>query len=61
MAFLLPIPISLAVAWAWAVWSHRPPRPADPVTSVEEWERAIRSLAPDRAALPKRDRELVHS
>lgn len=62
MLFLLPIPISLVVAMAWASWSRRPPRPADPATTVQEWQRAVRVLAPaelDRAPLPKRDRELV--
>lgn len=47
LAFLLPIPISLVLALLWASWSNRPPRPADPITTVEEWSRAIRVLAPD--------------
>ena len=46
MAFLLPIPITLVLGMLWAAWSSRPPRPADPVTTVEEWSRAIRTLAP---------------
>lgn len=58
MLFLLPIPIALVLAIVWASWASRPPRPADPVTSVEEWTRAIRLLAPERPA-PERDRELL--
>jgi len=46
--FLLPIPIALVLATLWASWASRPPRPADPVTTVEEWSRAIRLLAPER-------------
>jgi hypothetical protein len=46
VAFLLPIPITLVLGMLWAAWTSRPPRPADPVTTVEEWSRAIRTLAP---------------
>jgi hypothetical protein len=46
VAFLLPIPITLVLGLLWAAWTSRPPRPADPVTTVEEWSRAIRTLAP---------------
>lgn len=58
MLFLLPIPIALLLAMIWASWASRPPRPADPVTTVEEWRRAVRVLAP---AQPPRtdDRELI--
>jgi hypothetical protein len=45
--FLLPIPITLVLGLIWVSWSSRPPKPADPVTTVEEWTRAIRVLAPD--------------
>jgi hypothetical protein len=56
--FLLPIPITLVLGLFWTAWASRPPKPADPVTTVEEWSRAIRVLAPtpaDRAARPQRD------
>lgn len=53
MLFLLPIPVSLVLGLLWAAWSSRPPRPADPVTTVEEWSRAIRVLAPEPAADPE--------
>ena len=59
MLFLLPIPIALVLATIWASWASRPPRPADPVVSVEEWSRAIRLLAPERPAEPAGDRELL--
>lgn len=58
MLFLLPIPIALVLATIWAMWASRPPRPADPVVSVEEWSRAIRLLAPERPARTD-DRELI--
>ena len=60
MLFLLPIPIALVLATIWASWASKPPRPADPVTSVEEWSRAIRLLAPEPAPRPREtDRELL--
>jgi hypothetical protein len=46
VVFLLPIPITLVLGLIWSSWASRPPRPADPVTTVEEWSRAIRLLAP---------------
>jgi len=46
VAFLLPIPITLVLGLIWASWVSRPARPADPTTTVEEWRRAIRTLAP---------------
>jgi hypothetical protein len=56
--FLLPIPIALLLAMIWASWASRPPRPADPVTTVEEWRRAVRVLAP--TTVPQADeRELI--
>jgi hypothetical protein len=67
VAFLLPIPITLVLGMLWAVWSSRPPRPADPVTTVEEWSRAIRTLAPAPEAIARmgerrtRDREYARS
>ncbi len=62
MVFLLPIPIALAVGLVWMWWVSRPPRPADPVITVEEWSRAIRLLAPQRPAPePERARELARS
>ena len=64
MAFLLPIPIALVLGIVWARWASRPPRPADPVTTVEEWSRAIRLLAPPQqrpAPSAARDRELARS
>lgn len=63
MAFLLPIPITLVLGLVWTAWASRPPRPADPVTTVEEWSRAIRVLAPE-PRLPAREadrRELARS
>ena len=63
MLFLLPIPIALVVGLVWASWVSRPPRPADPTVTVEQWSRAVRVLAP-QAPLPQprdRDRELVRS
>ena len=45
MAFLLPIPITLVLGLIWVAWASRPPRPADPATTVEEWSRALRVLA----------------
>ncbi|HEU0132603.1 MAG TPA: hypothetical protein VFQ85_16585 [Mycobacteriales bacterium] len=62
MAFLLPIPITLLLGLVWTAWASRPPRPADPVTSVEEWSRAIRRLAPAPRAADEADRrELARS
>lgn len=46
MLFLLPIPIVLVLAMCWAAWRSRPPRPAEPVQTVEEWGRAVAALAP---------------
>ena len=60
MLFLLPIPIALVLATLWASYASRPPRPADPVTTVEEWSRAIRLLAPEpRQPREQGDRELI--
>lgn len=64
MAFLLPIPIALLVGMVWTYWASRPARPADPVTTVEQWSRAISRLAPthggtERAA--RKDQELARS
>jgi hypothetical protein len=58
--FLLPIPITLVLGLIWVSWASRPPKPADPTTTVEEWSRAIRVLAPepDRRAA---DHELARS
>lgn len=70
MVFLLPIPITLVLGLIWSSWASRPPRPADPVTTVEEWSRAIRVLAPasGRTSLAHdehrdlaHDRDLAHS
>lgn len=61
MLFLLPIPITLVLGLVWASWVSRPPRPADPVTTVEEWSRAIRVLAPRPHERPARERELARS
>lgn len=62
MLFLLPIPVTLVLGLLWAAWASRPPRPADPTTTVEEWSRAVRVLAQPPAA-PARDRrrELARS
>jgi hypothetical protein len=61
--FLLPIPITLVLGLVWVAWASRPPRPADPVTTVEEWTRAVRVLAqPPVAPRPQRaERELARS
>ncbi len=60
MLFLLPIPIALLLAMIWASYASRPKRPADPVTTVEEWSRAIRLLAPERPTVPlHEERELL--
>jgi hypothetical protein len=61
--FLLPIPITLVIGLVWASWRSRPPRPADPTTTVEEWARTIRVLATPPAPPPseRRKRELVRS
>ncbi|HWL35086.1 MAG TPA: hypothetical protein VNQ77_02735 [Frankiaceae bacterium] len=63
MLFLLPIPVTLVLGLIWAAWVSRPPRPADPTTTVEEWTRAVRVLAtPPAAPRPQRaERELVRS
>ena len=67
MAFLLPIPITLVLGLIWAAWVSRPPRPADPSTTVEEWARAVRVLSQPPVASPlgdrkdRADRELVRS
>ncbi len=71
MVFLLPIPITLVLGLIWASWVSRPKRPADPITTVEEWRRAIGYLAPTPrdVALPEqrtehskeRDRRLARS
>ena len=62
MAFLLPIPITLVLGLIWAAWVSRPPKPADPSTTVEEWSRAVQVLAKPPAAPTRRsDRELVRS
>ncbi len=62
MLFLLPIPIALVVGLMWAAWASRPPRPADPAVTVEEWSRAVRVLAQVPAPpAPRRDRDLVRS
>jgi hypothetical protein len=63
VVFLLPIPITLVLGLIWSSWASRPPRPADPVTTVEEWSRAIRVLAParDERRDRDRDRDLAHS
>lgn len=63
MAFLLPIPITLVLGLIWVSWASRPPKPADPTTTVEEWSRAVRVLAQPPAAPPaqRSDRELVRS
>lgn len=57
MLFLLPIPVTLLVGLVWAAWASRPPRPADPTTTVEEWSRAIRVLS----APPVAPREAARS
>jgi hypothetical protein len=64
--FLLPIPIALVVGLMWASWVSRPPRPADPTVTVEQWSRAVRVLAPQAPApytesAAHRDRELARS
>ena len=61
MAFLLPIPITLVLGLVWAAWVSRPAKPADPVTTVEEWERAIKILAPKPADQARRRRDLARS
>jgi hypothetical protein len=63
VAFLLPIPITLALGLLWAWWTSRPARPADPVVTVEEWSRAVRVLAqpPALPAQRSHERELAHS
>lgn len=63
VAFLLPIPITLVLGLVWASWVSRPKRPADPVTTVEEWRRAIGRLAPrePQRTEPRKDRELARS
>jgi hypothetical protein len=58
--FLLPIPIALVLGLVWAAWASRPPRPADPAVTVEEWSRAIRVLAP-QSPPARRDAELARS
>lgn len=55
MLFLLPIPITLVLGLIWVSWSSRPAKPADPVTTVEQWSRTVRVLAPEP------DRELARS
>ncbi len=44
MLFLLPIPVSLALAMLWAWWVSRPRPPVDATHSVEEWSRAVSAL-----------------
>jgi hypothetical protein len=62
VAFLLPIPITLVLGLIWASWASRPPRPADPSTTVEEWSRAVRVLAePPVLPRPAAERELARS
>ena len=61
MAFLLPIPITLVLGLIWVAWASRPPRPADPATTVEEWARAISVLAPEPRTPARADRELARS
>lgn len=61
MAFLIPIPITLVIGMVWAAWTSRPRRPADPVTTVEEWSRAIQRLAPTAEDERRRRRELARS
>lgn len=62
MAFLLPIPITLVLGLLWAAWVSRPPKLADPSTTVEEWSRAVRVLAkPPVAPAQRSDRELARS
>lgn len=62
MLFLLPIPVTLVVGLIWAAWVSRPPRPADPSTTVEEWARAVRVLAqPPAPRDAESGRELVRS
>lgn len=53
MLFLLPIPITLVLGLIWTAWVSRPARPADPVTTVEEWSRTVRVLAPQRDDLAR--------
>ena len=60
MVFLLPIPITLILGLVWVAWASRPPRPADPATTVEEWSRALRVLAPP-APRPAERRDLARS
>ena len=47
MAFLLPIPISLTLAIAWSAWERRR-RLNRPVITVEEYQRALSALNPNR-------------
>jgi hypothetical protein len=63
VAFLLPIPTALLLGLLWSWWTSRPARPADPVTTVEEWSRAISLLAPQRPApaVERTDREFARS
>ncbi len=62
MAFLLPIPLTLVLGLIWASWASRPPRPADPAVTVEEWSRAVRVLAqPPVAPRVEPQRELARS
>ena len=54
MLFLLPIPISLVLACAWAAWVSRPRKLVDPSSSVAEWDRACEALAPAPPARSRR-------